>query len=651
VVAAASLLLSGQAFFAFDDWVVIDLVYRRPFPGELLLRPWWDHLMPGMVVSTWLLYRLFGLAWPAVMVVMALAATALAGAMITLADTAFGRGRASVAVGVAGALSFPVLSQSLWFQATLNPVIPVMAGLWMLACASRWAQPRSTASRPPREPIRAQSRAPGWLLGAAGAYAVALNFVETSLLFAPLAVLWSVLVLDRDLDWRRRWRSFWGRWPLWAMLAGLSLIHLYFYLGGEFGAEAAGLDLGGTAQFLLHGIVLGALPSWFGLTLDLPPWSAWAGWVVGGAITVALAALAWLTCRTPQGESGGRFRQADRDRPTLVNGGQVRQASRADGGREAPGDGPAGRSPGAGRTGSAGRVPGGRRAARGLWAFLGLTLLLELAPVALGRAGVMGLAAAQNQRYLLVATTLGLLGLLGLWRQFSWPPTGRRAVGLVVVLGCLAWASALGCSLVPQLANPEPEIGAPRDKYSGSLNARKWIEQLDQTWPGDDVAWVDVRYHQGWFVSAADAWYPYNLSSAILGTLRPWLTWTTDPAGAYFVDETGRAAPVALERRQPQDLALCLAPGRPLRLDLSPTADQLVFDYTADQAGELATQAELASGTVEEADGLPGGPAIALGQHSLLLRLRHPEQVVAVTITATAPLCLSQVASAEIVPG
>jgi hypothetical protein len=223
-------------------------------------------------------------------------------------------------------------------------------------------------------------------------------------------------------------------------------------------------------------------------------------------------------------------------------------------------------------------------------------------------------------------------------------------VAVVTGLSGLAWATALGVTVVAPALNPALEV-TPGGKYSTGINARKWVDELRRTWPAEPVNWVDQRYTRGFLVSPLDGWYPHNLASALVGPLQPGMTWTTDPAGAYFVAETGQVTPVTITRQNNYSLDTCLDPTTPLTLPYSPATDFLIVDYQADQAAELVVTVELATGTSEDADGLPGNPAITAGEHSTLVLLRHPEQTTAVTLAATAPVCLTQLASAEFGPG
>jgi hypothetical protein len=274
--------VSSQAYFIGDGWVFINTLNNQPLSLWALAYPWWDHLYPGEVLLSWILFTLFGVAWLPVQVLMAVTAAGVALAVTKLIDTITGRRSLNVAVGTFAALTLPVLAQSSYYMATLAPIIPNLMGLVCLVFATWWMASRR---------IR-------WFVAALVAYGVALAFSETSLLFSVLAVAWATLVVDARLPWRERWMSLWQRWPLWTGIAGLSIAHLAVYLTGPYGTLVSTFQPVLALKSFVRTLVLVTGPGLFGLVPDALTWlPELGGWATGAVAWAVIALLAVVSCR------------------------------------------------------------------------------------------------------------------------------------------------------------------------------------------------------------------------------------------------------------------------------------------------------------------------------------------------------------------
>jgi len=253
LVGAQLALLTGiaaQSFFFADDFLYGSLLGSTPLTGDLLIRSWFGHLVPGFIAADWAFIHYVGLNWTvaaAIMIAVTLAATV---ALIRLLEALCGRVWRVLVIGGLFAFSLMLTTQVLWWGAVMTNVIPLAATIATLDAFVRWARS-------------------GRLLHLAAMtvwFLVAVSFYEKSILTAAYVGLLSLLVLDAGLPWRERMRSTLRRWPAWVLLGGIALVDVGWYLTHDYLVEAGPApgprDL---AAFLFFSFTEGFAPSFLGV--------------------------------------------------------------------------------------------------------------------------------------------------------------------------------------------------------------------------------------------------------------------------------------------------------------------------------------------------------------------------------------------------
>ena len=244
--------VASRSFFFADDLLYGSFLGQSPFGGAILFRSWFGHLVPGFIATDWTFLRLFGLDWPAAVVVMVAVGLAASVALLRLLEALSGRNWRTVVLTALFGLSLPVVTQSLWWGAVLTNLLPLAASIATMGSFLRWARSGRTRH----------------LVSMTGCFLLAVAFYEKSVLTAVYVALLSLLVLDGGRPWRVRWAATLRRWPAWACLGVVAVVDGLWYLSGDFLAEtgpAPGIrDL---VAFLFHSLTEGFAPTFLGLHL------------------------------------------------------------------------------------------------------------------------------------------------------------------------------------------------------------------------------------------------------------------------------------------------------------------------------------------------------------------------------------------------
>ena len=418
------------------------------------------------------------------------------------------------------------------------------------------------------------------LVSAVLMYSFAVLFYEKSLLFSVYALLWTILVLDIDSPVRERVRRAIRRWPLWLPIGVVSAVVCYVYLSGDYRAEAGatpGKRL--MLSFILRGIFGGLVPSVFGLDLQQP---VWAGAVVPLAVmanVAGLAFVAWTIARAPR--------------------------------------------------------------TAGVWAFVALVIFLGEIPLAVGRAGLVGVDGGRLLRYQIEGTLFVIIGATAALMQVhrarstakhgvdrAFPLRSVVAVSVVGLLGATAWWMSTTAYV---RANP-------------GTAARHWVDGFDAEWPRDrTVTMVDGPLPANIIF---DWSYPYNLASFALPQLVDNVEFTTDPRGAWAMGPDGRVGPFAFQATGEWSVDRCVADGQPVLVSLDDPGvgqRQLLIDYRADGGGNVVIAVGVGE-ALGDTTGLSPVFAAHSGTGALVMGVRPGTAIDTVSVASDAPgFCLTSV--------
>lgn len=290
VQAVVVLFIMSRSYYFAEDFTFLQLFDHQALGYDALTRVIFGHLTPGFIVINKYVGTWFGASWtPAeviTLVIQAAGTVAFARFAIALAGR---RWWTPIAVAAFG-LSLVGLNTTPWWGATTT----IQATL--VGCVATW----DFAIR------YAATRRWPHLLGVALAYAVALLFWEKSLLTCFYLGTFALLVGVRSQQgsWRERLREVLRAWPLWAVLAAISLVHLSVYLrGGYLDAAGPSPTTGHTLDYLRRAFTDALAPSLVGVSPDslsatVAPWAYGLASLVVGAVVVSTAWASSLARRT-----------------------------------------------------------------------------------------------------------------------------------------------------------------------------------------------------------------------------------------------------------------------------------------------------------------------------------------------------------------
>ena len=477
VVASASVFVASRSFFYADDFLYANFFTSNDVSRAILLRSYFGHLVPGFVLLDTAFYRSVGMAWPLASAMMVFMNVGLTVASIRLLDATSRPRRMHAVAGVMIGLSLPILFLLTWWGAAVTNLVPLAAGISFLGCATRWARTR-----------RARH-----LVAAFAMYGLALAFYEKSLLFSAFAVLWTVLVLDRDASLKERLQRFLSRWLLWLGVAALSLVVLFLYLSGDFRDESGtGPSWAVIGTFAARAVFLGLVPSLFGFDLQLSVWSEYVR-VIAITTNVALfVVVVWAFRRVPRSAS--------------------------------------------------------------VFSFAVLVILLGQIPLAIGRAGIAGPDGGRLLRYqiegavvLVLVLTLMAGMLVDRPRAHRSTSAGRRIVAaFLVVGGAAAW-----CVSMTESIRLSPGVSARQwaTEARASLPASRPFKVVDGTMPGNFLYGWQYPYNM---VSHA---LPLLFENAVV-TADPDGALALGPDGAFRPFEMAESARVASDACAPANVPM-----------------------------------------------------------------------------------------------
>ncbi len=288
--------LAARGWFSQDEFVIAAQVLDARLDPDFLLRTFNNHLMPGGLLTAWLMVRLAGFAsWPWVLM-LAVGQAAVGVAVYRLLRDLLPPGWGlliPLALFVFSPLTLEV--SSLWLVGLL--LLPVQLAL-VLAVR---AQVRYVRSRRRRHLAMVAL----WLL-------FGLLFDPKALLIAPLLFLLTVLLFTAGPLWRSLVTAVRRHWPVWLLLAVLSGSYLAFYLTRPARALDQVTSFGQAFTFLGDLVGVTVVPGLLGgpwrwayagdgpPLVDPYPVAMWLSWLVLATLVVATvvrrrsAARAWL---------------------------------------------------------------------------------------------------------------------------------------------------------------------------------------------------------------------------------------------------------------------------------------------------------------------------------------------------------------------
>ncbi len=265
LVAAVTTLVCSQSWFYADDWVMASLLPRLE-TRELLLRSYFGHLMPGFAVAQRAFWTTAGSSWATATLITVLILVAASVASRRLVEATVDRaGPWGFVAGLTVPLSLSFLLCAPWWSATMQPLVPAVAGIAVVGACTRYYR---TGRR-------------RHLVALALVDALAMSFFEKSAIYSAFAGLWCVLVV-RSGGPRAVLTQVLRRWPAWLVLAAVDLPFLLVYLAGDYGDGFLPTTPGLTSRFVARSIGLGVVPAVFGIDLLRVP----------GPVVVPLAVLA-----------------------------------------------------------------------------------------------------------------------------------------------------------------------------------------------------------------------------------------------------------------------------------------------------------------------------------------------------------------------
>jgi hypothetical protein len=228
-----------QWSFVGDDWVLISEAARVPFL-EFVTAPYEGHFMPGVSAIVWLLTRMAPLHH-GFAVLPGLVVTFAAGLVFWLLLLELFGNRPANLVPLAIFLLCPLV---------LRPAFSVVAGLMTLTLELALVAMMLLVLRYVRRPSALR------LVGLGFAYLLALLLWEKALLVLPLVVMFVLFYLGQGAGWDRIRSVTVGRWPLWAVLLGVTAVYVPTFV-----AVGGWLIEGSTTPTLLGRLVATTLGS------------------------------------------------------------------------------------------------------------------------------------------------------------------------------------------------------------------------------------------------------------------------------------------------------------------------------------------------------------------------------------------------------
>ncbi|WP_392426153.1 hypothetical protein [Barrientosiimonas humi] len=269
-------LLARDGYFWQDDFAYLEIVKGGLSP-EVLLRDYNDHVMPGTFLLTAVVSAL-GSSW-GIALAINLALQVVAGLLLLwVIHLLFPRTLMAPVVYAAALFTPLTLTGTYWFAYGLQ-LWPLQASLLAgIGCFVRWRQ-------------TAQVR---YAVGMICAYVCGLFFWEKALLFVPVLAGFALLVWERDLPIRARVSRARSELWVWALLLGVTVAYLVFYLARTETAGSAGGERSVSVLGFLNTAVLRTLlPGLLG-----GPWTAKGSiYTVGAdprAVSIVLTCLVWL---------------------------------------------------------------------------------------------------------------------------------------------------------------------------------------------------------------------------------------------------------------------------------------------------------------------------------------------------------------------
>ncbi len=254
VVAAVTALVCAQSWFYVDDWLMALILPNMSVP-EMLGYSYFGHFMPGFAVAQRLFWDTFGPSWLAASVITALILCAASLAARRVVESTVDRpGPWGFVAGLMVPLSLSFLMCAGWWSATMQPLVPAVAGVSVVGCATRYY--RTGRAR--------------HLVGLALVDTLAMSFFEKSAIYAAFAGLWCLLVVHVG-GARAVLAQVVRRWPAWAVLAVVDAVFLILYVRGDYAGSVVPASGALTAEFAGRAVGLAVVPATFGLDLVRVP--------------------------------------------------------------------------------------------------------------------------------------------------------------------------------------------------------------------------------------------------------------------------------------------------------------------------------------------------------------------------------------------
>jgi hypothetical protein len=279
--------VASRGFLAADDYVLTSISAVSELDSNLLLGVYANHLMPAVMLLTWLITRSLGFVyWPYLLILLALQ-VAVSYMFYRLLRQLIAA-RWGLLIPLAVFLFCPLsLEHSSWWWSGAN-VLPMELAM----IVAIYAQVRY-----------AQTRRPYHLVTLGVALIFGLAFFEKSLLIAPLVFLFTACLLVRGGILRSLWRALLGFWPSWLVLTAIGSAYLVLYFSLTKPLTQGPASIPEVLTFVRHLVGANLIPGllggpWFWLDVgDGAPLSApndigrWLSWLAFLTIIVATIAL------------------------------------------------------------------------------------------------------------------------------------------------------------------------------------------------------------------------------------------------------------------------------------------------------------------------------------------------------------------------
>jgi hypothetical protein len=274
------LLYAFQSDFFADDFLFFRVAREEGLTTSLLGRSAFGHLIPAFHAVNWAFDRFVGADHWWVAAILMVAVYLSITVVVYRIGIRLGAAQPVIALACVFVAFSPFLSTALiWWGAALCLLTSTALNLTVFLQFLRWEQGHRTA-----------------LVWIPVAYVGACIFWEKSLTVAAFVVLYSILVVDGGRSPLERWRGFWRRWPVWAVLAVPGAVYAGWYWSTGFAKESAakGSGLVGVPSFVAKAWIEGFWPIAAGTRTSLVgaisvPWWAVA---LGVVLLVGLVALA-----------------------------------------------------------------------------------------------------------------------------------------------------------------------------------------------------------------------------------------------------------------------------------------------------------------------------------------------------------------------